>query len=218
MSETSSFYALEQRIDALERQTHRLKRLLFVFLVMVLALGSAAGTIAQQRALSFSNSTGKVRVDATGFALYDSAGHKRLTLGFNTANEPGMYIWDKNGVDRLGAYMSAKGQPVFRLTDAAKNDRAFFGLTGDAHEPRISLEDASGNERFYVGLSTANSALLTMSTTSNKEVIRMQGSDAPFLRFSDGTGTTRGYAGIFTDGSAGFASYNESGTQTWTAP
>jgi hypothetical protein len=189
--------AVLERIEKLERQAQVLRVLLFTAIAGILVLGTAAGTIAQQNSFSASNSSGSVKIDADGFAMYDAAGNRRITIGFNSLNQPGIYLWDSGNVDRLGAYLTGDGDPVVRLTNAQKDDLAFFGLTPDAHEPRISFQDSSGTQRLYLGLTTSESGS---------------------VRVYDKAGTERVYAGEYTDGSAGFSAYNSGGTSTWSSP
>ena len=232
-----SFAQLAARIEALESQTRRLKRLVLAFAVGALCLGTVATSVASQRSISFTGSNGTVRISAAGFVLLDKSGHKRLTLGFNNANRPGMYLWDTNGIDRLGAYMSKDDTPVVRLTDSNNKDRAFFGLTA-MEKPRLEFDDTSETERLYVGLTTEDSGLVRTYSKDDKEEIAL-GNE--LLRIYDDAGTERAYIGLSTentsmvklwdahhternfmgeydDGSAGASSYNSSGTATWSSP
>jgi len=236
MSDASSFLELAVRVEALERQTRRLKRLLMGSAVAALCLGSLATGVAQQRSVFFSGTNGSVRISADGFVLSDTAGHKRLTIGFN-GGKPALYIWDTHGIDRLGAYLSNANQPVIRLTDSHNNDRLFFGLT-KTEKPRLSFEDTNKTERLYVGLSTTDDGLVSTYSTGGTQDIALGNQ---LLVISDNSGTDRAYMGLTTsntsvvklwdahhierafmgeynDGVAGMASFNSSGTATWSSP
>lgn len=237
MSDASSFSQLAARVEVLERQTQRLKRLFLVCGVAVLSLGTAASTVAAQRTLTFTGSNGTVRISGSGFGLYDAKGHKRLTIGFNSANRPAIYLWDASGVGRLGAYISAADQPVFRLTDEHNVDRAFFGMTTE-DKPRIEFDDHASTRRLYVGLTTEDDGLVRTFSTDGKEEI---GLGNQFIRIADGTGTERAYLGMaqgntsiiklwdakhiernfmgeYDDGTSGITAYNAAGTATWSSP
>lgn len=237
MSDASSFLQLAARVEALERQTQRLKRLLLASGIAALCLGTAASTVAAQRALTFTGAAGSVKISSSGFGLYDTKGHKRLTIGLNSAGQPAIYLWDAAGVDRLGAYISSADQPVFRLTDEHNVDRAFFGMT-TADKPRIEFDDHTSTRRLYVGLTTEDDGLVRTFSTDGKEEI---GLGNQFIRIGDSTGTERAYIGLaqgntsivklwdskhversfmgeYDDGSSGMTSYNASGTATWSSP
>ncbi len=236
MSDASSYVQLTARIEALERHTQRLKRLLMASAATVLCLGTLAATAAQQHSMTFTGASGSVRISSEGFILSDSDGHKRLTLGFS-GGRPAMYLWDARGVDRLGVYLSNVNQPVIRLTDSHNADRAFFGLT-KAEKPRISFEDANKTERLYVGLSTTDDGLVSEYSTSGTQDMALGNQ---LLVISDGTGTDRAYMGLttantsvvklwdshhierafmgeYSDGVAGMAAFNSSGSATWSSP
>lgn len=236
MSDASSFPQLAARVEALERQTRRLKRLLLASAVTVICAATAATGIASQRNLTFAGGDGSVRVSSSGFTLSDSRGHKRLTLGFNSSNQPAIYVFDANGIDRLGIYISDKGQPVIRLTDSRNVNRAFFGLT-ETEKPRISFQDGTATERLFMGLSSEDDGLVrTYSTGSQEEIslgnqlLRIDSSgterayfgissnDTSIVKLWDKNHTERNFMGEFTDGTAGATAYNASGTAVWSTP
>jgi hypothetical protein len=212
---SSSFQALAARIDRLEAQTRRLKVLLFVALVAVIVAGAAAGTVAQQRSISFKDSYGIVKVSADG-----------------------LYLYDKHNVARMALYISNTDQPVMRLRDRNGKDRMFFGLTGSGDVPRMQYNDPAENERLYVGLTTQGTGQFqtytaggTNMTSIDDDQIRVSDDNGkqriylgvsstldPFLRMYNADSTVRLYAGIFTDGKAGFAAYDTDGTNTWSQP
>lgn len=237
MSDASSFVELAARIDALERQTRRLKRLLLASAVAVICASTAAAGIAEQRNLTFTGPEGSVRISSSGFTLSDARGHKRLTLGFNSADRPAIYIFDSDGIDRLGMYMSNKDQPVIRLTDSSNVDRAFFGLTTE-EKPRISFQDHASTERLYVGLTTQEDGLVSTYSAAGKQEINVGNQ---FISIADSSGTDRAYFGLssndtsivklwdrnhternfmgeYNDGSAGASAFNASGTAVWSTP
>jgi hypothetical protein len=237
MSDASSFSQLAARVETLERQTRRLKRLLLVSAVTVICAASVATSIAGQRNLTFAGTDGSVRISGSGLTLSDTAGRKRLTIGFNSANQPAIYIWDRDGVDRLGMYISSKGEPVVRLTDSRNVDRAFFGLT-ELEKPRISFQDHTSTERLYVGLTRQDDGLVSTYSTEGKQEINLGNQ---FISIADSAGTDRAYFGLTTndtsivklwdknhternfmgeynDGTAGVSSFSSSGGATWSSP
>lgn len=237
MSDASAFSGLEARFDRLERQVRSLKRLLLLSLVGVVAAFGAGAAGAAQKALTFADAQGhaRVKIDATGVQMYDAGGKRRVLLGFNTTGHPSLYLEDGSGNYRLGAYISDKEQPVIRLADANDKGRAYFGLTADQHQPRIEFDDAQENERLYVGLTTSSSGLVRSFTAGGKDQTSLEedkvtitdgsGNERIYLGTTDsGDGILktydsedreRTYAGVFTDGKAGFQSYDTGGTADW---
>lgn len=237
MSDASSFSSLDARIERLEGQIRGLKRLLLVALVGVVAAFGAGAAGAAQKALTFADAAGhtRVKIDAGGVQMYDASGARRVLLGFNSTGHPSLYLEDPHGNYALGAYISDKEQPVIRLGDSQDKGRAYFGLTADQHEPRIEFDDAQENERLYVGLTTESSGLVRAFTSGGKNQTSLEddkvtvtdgnGNERIYLGTSDSgdgiletydsTDRERTYAGVFTDGKAGFQSYDTSGTADW---
>ena len=196
MPERSDFRELSERIDKLERQTGVLKRLLGISLVLVFALAAGGATIAQQRALIFNNADGTVRVGGSGFALYDKAGHRRLSLGWNSASQPGVYFSDASGTTRMGLFLGDSSGAVVRLYNKSGAETGNFA-EGSAGVPQLSFFDASHTERVYVGMSTA---------------------DNPLFEAFDASHTLRSYMGAFNSGNYGMFINDSSGNTTWQEP
>lgn len=239
MPDASSFSALEARFEGLERQIRGLKRLLLVALVGVVAAFGAGAAGAAQKAMTFADSQGhtRVKIDATGLQMYDAGGKRRVLLGFNTSGHPALYLQDAHGNYPLGAYISDKDQPVIRLGDANDKGRAYFGLTADEHQPRIEFDDAQENSRLYVGLSTSSTGLVRAFTAGGKDQTSLEddkvtitdgsgnqriylgstSSGDGILKTFDSADRERTYTGVFTDGKAGFQTYDTGGTIDWSS-
>lgn len=237
MSDASSFSGLEARFERLERTVRSLKLLLLIALAGVVAAFAAGAAGAAQKALTFADAHGRARVkiDATGVQMYDAAGKRRVLLGFNTTGHPSLYLEDAHGNYPLGAYISDKEQPVIRLGDANDKGRAYFGLTADRHEPRVEFDDAQENTRLYIGLTTSSTGLVRAFTASGKDQTSLEddkvtitdgsgneriylgttSSGDGILKTFDSQDHERTYTGVFTDGKAGFQSYDTAGTVDW---
>lgn len=240
MSDVSSFSGLDARLEALERQVRTLKRLLLVALACVIAAFGAGAAGAAQKTLTFADAAGhtRVKIDAGGVQMYDAGGHRRVLLGFNSSGKPSLYLQDAHGNYRLGAYISDQDQPVVRLADSKDKGRAYFGLTSDSNEPRIEFDDAAQNERLFVGLSNESTGLVRSFTAGGKNQTSLEDdkvwitdgsgnnriylgtsdSGDGILKMYDSNSEQRIYAGVFTDGKAGFESLDSSGEGTWSSP
>lgn len=238
MQDAFSYTALNERLDRLERQTRTLKRLLLVSIAGVIAAFGAgsAGAAGGQHPLTVSDATGRVRVkiDAGGFQFFDAAGHRRILLGSNVHGKPALYLEDAHSNYPLGAYISDSGQPVIRLADSNNKGRAYLALS-DKETPHVEFDDPSENERLYVGLATDSSGMVRtygsggseetslqddkiyITDTSGNKRIYLGTSDTGdgILSMFDSASRQRIYAGVFTDGTAGFEAYDASGTATW---
>jgi hypothetical protein len=232
--------SLDDRVSILERQVRTLKRFLFLALAAFVFASVGAGAIAQQKALTFTDASGttRVKIDATGIQMYHPSGDRAMLLGFNSSGHPSLYLQDLKGNYKLGAYLSDDDQPVIRLADSNDKARAYFGLTSQAHMPRIEFLDAGENERLFVGLTTSATGLVQMQTASgttqsqfgddlinitdgngNKRVyLGTSTTGDGIFRLYDASNHERIYAGTYTDGKAGFSAMNAVGTTTWASP
>jgi hypothetical protein len=236
---------LNGRVEMLERQVRTLKRLFFGAIAAAIVVAGGAGAFAQvqaqaqQQAMTWTNANGgSVKIDGTGVQMYNSANQRVLLLGFNTSSHPSLYLQDAKGNYRFGAYISDDDQPVIRMGDANDKARIYFGLTAQAHMPRIEFLDASENERLFVGLSTSSTGLLSMSTAGgttqtqvsddlinvtdgngNKRVYLGTSSQGDgIMRLYDSANRERIYAGVYTNGNSGFSAMNAAGQTTWSSP
>ncbi|MCJ7503363.1 MAG: hypothetical protein MUP80_09950 [Acidobacteriia bacterium] len=161
--ETPEFSAVLARLDKLEKQNRRLKRLALLCLLIAgsgfllaqvprKAL-SAAPTQAVQAAtydtlvvhrLELRDKAGKLRglwtveAEAPFLELYDTAGKPRARLGV-VLKFPAVMLYDAAGKLRAGLQVDDSG-PGLHLYDAALNTRARLGVDDDG--PSLWLQDA----------------------------------------------------------------------------
>lgn len=209
--------ALQQRVAALERRVQRLNIALFGCAVAAIVFGSVSAALAGQHMLSFTDSTGSVKLSSAGLGLYDRSGHRRLAITL------------------------AGDEPLIALSDA-RTTRLRLTLGGSHEGGGITFRDSSGDEREYVGLSSDQTGLARMYSSSGSIEASLEDTflsirdskgteqlslgvstaNTPLLKMFDQSGTERLYAGVYKDqtvsGGAGFITYNSGGTQTWTAP
>ena len=148
----ASLMALTARVEALERQSRRLKVLLFGAFVLVLGLGAVSGTIAQQKSISFSDSTGSVNLSSAGLYFYDSSHKKRMFVGLTTSNTGLIRIFNTNGEEE-----TSLEDTFLKIRDTAGTERVFLG-TSTSNDPIMRMYDAQHTERIYAGVYTDNSA------------------------------------------------------------
>lgn len=207
--------SLTRRVEILERRIRRMYAVMFVILTLVLVLGAASATLAQQKALTFRDRYGSLTISGSEISFRDPKG---------------------NPVMRF--YIADTAQPVMRLNDSNGRARLFFGLTGEHQVPRLSFQDTGGTERLYVGLSTENTGMLRTFTSSGKAqtsledtflrirdssgveqtVLGVSTANEPVLKLFDSNHQERLFAGIYTSGDSGISVYNANGTTTWSSP
>jgi len=233
--------SLQHRIEALERRTTSLRRMLVFMVVLFAIVATIATTQAQQKAVTFADANGKTRVslDVTGLHFYDAAGNKRAGVGTYSDGDGYFQAWDRDGTRRIYLGYTDKENP--ELAIMGTNGKDLINVTGSV-DAGITINDTSETARLYLGMTTGGTdPLVRMYSVSGKQTAALEGQDKPFLRLNQGDGTERGYlgiatdgssimklfssdgterlfAGIYTDGSSGFSAYNSAGTATWSSP
>lgn len=238
MSDASSFSTLDQRLMRLERQVRTQRRLLVLAMAAVVAAFGAGAAGAAQKALTFTDTQGHVRmkIDATGLQMFDANNKRRILLGFNSSGKPSLYLQDGHGNYRLGEYISDKDQPVLRMSDASDKGRLYIDL--DSIGPGVEFDDSSENPRLLVGLASDGSGIVHTITSSGKVGTALEddkvtvtdsagesrvylgtsSSGNGILKIYDSGARERAYMGIFTDGNSGFQALDTNGNATWTSP
>ncbi len=123
---------IEERLERLERENLRLKRVGTVVLVFALAL-VLMGQVGSSRVIS-----------AQYFVVTDAAGKRRALLGTTDTGDPSLMLLDRDGEPRASVLVTG-----FGLQDASGTTRALLSLGADA-TPSMSLHDAEGEPTFLV--------------------------------------------------------------------
>lgn len=234
MPDTDVYERLAARIEALERQSRRLKRQLFAALVGLLCLGTISATTAQQHAISFSGPKGTLRIDALGVHLLTSGGKERALFGYTkAATLPAVRFMDSAGNNRMTVGLDTASNGLVRMYSSRNYESV--GLDGNGS---LWFYDESGTKRLFAGTTTVSTGAVIMYNSSGKLQSELQDN---YLRLGDDTGTEREYIGVtttddavvklwdrthternfmgaYTDGRAGFTSYNSDGSSTWSSP
>ena len=157
---TSDSEALQARVAALEK---RLKRTSIGWIMTLVLL--LVGGIWVEQAMSQAQSLQARRLD-----IVDSAGHTRLTLGFDTAGRPGLWMYDDANKNRVFlGFGSSRPTPQLTLQDDTGRTRLFlgFGATGNV-TPQVTLSDEAGTARLYAGWSTQEKPFLNITDQAGK--------------------------------------------------
>jgi hypothetical protein len=191
MAEFLSFDRLAERVDALERQSLRLKRQLFAALVGLLCLGTVSATTASQRTIAFSGPKGTVRIDAMGVHFLTPKGKENVLFGYtNLAKSPAVWFKDSDGVRRMYVGLTTESDGFVGMY----NSRGIY-TTNLAGDGELRFYDDSGSRRMYVGTTKTGTGIVRIFNGSEK--LQTELAD-DFLRVGDSTGTERGYIGVTT--------------------
>lgn len=126
--------SLEQRLEKVERENHRLK----VFGSVVL-LGMAGALFLGLAA----NPSSSKKLEAEVLVLKNAQGKPQMILGAGD-DGPALTILDKNGKLRVNLGVGQDG-PALDLLDAAENPRAQLMITED-QGPLLNFYDAKGSQ------------------------------------------------------------------------
>ena len=103
---------------------------------------------------------------------------------------------DSTGQSRLTIGISSAGNAQLTMHDASGTERSYLGRFTDGSYG-LSLDDRSGSERAYIGLSS---------------------SDNPQVRLSDASKSDRIFIRTYSDGAYGQSIYDASHSVLWKAP
>jgi hypothetical protein len=228
--------ALYERVDGITVRRNRGFDHTAVFVARLRRRDNGFRTACESPIVDTSGHT-RVKIDETGFQVYDAAGHRRILLGMDKFNKPALFFANEAGYSPLQAYISPKNTPVVMIGDEKGNGRAYFGLTTDQHQPRIEFDDSQANQRLYVGLTKESTGIVRTYTASganqtsleddkvwitdgngNNRIYLGTSSDGDgILRMYDASTRERIYAGVFTDQTSGFQSLDSAGSVTWSS-
>jgi hypothetical protein len=184
--------ALSHRIDELEREYRRLKRLnlsLMIGLAILLGLGVALvsvssryglpGTVAElvaAKQFMVRGDDGVVRgiwgtaEDGTiRLMLQDSAGRARVKLDLLADGASGLTFADSAGHPRAVFAFLPDQTASLVLADAAQRTRAVLGISADG-SPTILFADRSGSTRAGLGVDNRGTGTLTLEDRSGRNL------------------------------------------------
>jgi len=177
--EATNILTVLERLDNLERQNRRLKRLGLGALLLVggtLLAGFTGERPAKPAAVTET-------IDAQRFVLKNARGETRAQLGLLGGEFPQLTFLDAKGKTRLSLDLLLD-QPSLTLFDS-KGVRASLGLVLDM--PVLSLHDANGKKRVW--LAVPSNPVLTLYDGKEEERVSLTLLDnQPSLQVSDSAG------------------------------
>ena len=134
---------LQARLDGIERQNNRLKRLLVVLtflLVPLLLLGAKHGA----------NDAQFGQITATGITIRDASGNELVAIGYDKEQGSGISIFNKAGKRAISLGIPADGEGSgIMVADAEGRPRVGLGM--DEGIPGIALVDEKGAKILAMG-------------------------------------------------------------------
>jgi hypothetical protein len=161
-----------------------------------------------------------------GLTVRDAAGHTRVFAGVDADGRPSVDLADGSGQLRESMYLlavkldngSAAELPILRQFDAKGKRRAEMRLD-NTEDGELLLDDASETIRAALFRTKSGDPQLGLYGSDAKlRAFFSTDDDSPYLVMKDAAGTTRVYAGGYTDGSIGLSIRNAADTVLWKAP
>ena len=169
-SQTPDIQAVLQRLEKLERQNRRFKR------VGALALTGVGVLIFMSQAASDSHT-----VEAQRFIVKDAEGHVRAEFGLS-GKAAGLTLYDQKGTTqaRLEAGAGALSGGQLELRD--ESGKAYSGLWAGFSGAMIYAHDQDGNEIFLGSLKTADSRSEKLRITGKPTIVMMDKNERDIWR------------------------------------
>lgn len=187
--------AVVRRLEAVERENRRLRRLSGVLLAgLAILLGLTASLLAVYARQA--GATADV-VQAQRFVLRDGDGLIRAVLGVQPDGSTRFALQDRDGRPRLQLTLLGDGSPGIALKDRDGRNRAVLALPPD-DMAQIVFADREGYNRASLGLSVDHgSTLMLADPTGEPRAFLAVGVDGTpsLLLYERGAGSTVGAAG-----------------------
>jgi hypothetical protein len=211
---------LQARIEQLEHGRRRDRAIVFGVIALALATAQAppVSPSISQTPITVSNAQGTSTLTATGLVVNDSAGHRRILIGFDSNSWPTASLSDSNGKTRESLYLFGDTNGTLRQFDVNGKRRLELRVT-DPGNGELQLSDANENLRaaFFFG-TNGNPQLGLYGTDVKLRAFLATDDIAPYFVIRDATGQNRIDIGGFTDGSIGMDLRDASNTVLWKAP
>ncbi len=148
----------EQRVERIEKQLNRYRRLL------TLTIGGVAAYVATwilgpQMLLAQPATATSKEIRSLSFVLVDESDKIRAVLGFEESGSVSLKFRDVNGKIRLGISAGEEGSGLAILDESGK---LRVDLAVNKDEPRFAFSDGSSKPRFVIFESSDGSLMLNM--------------------------------------------------------
>ncbi|MDQ2991456.1 MAG: hypothetical protein M3R30_01375 [Candidatus Eremiobacteraeota bacterium] len=223
MSDLHPSALLADRVERLEAQTVQLRRdasrmkllamLARAALVGVPGIGAAAVTHSAPMAFTDTNGHTRMRLDAGGLHLYDTAGKERIMIGYNSKGQPAIHLNDKYGTERESLYLDAAQEPIFAQFDKTENTRAEYYVSNTDGSAQISLQGVDGSSRFFVHANDLPYLSLGDKGYNQRAYLGLTNQGSGLLRYLGGN--NRANMGFFSGGAQGIQFNDAAGTLLW---
>jgi hypothetical protein len=207
----TSFATVTARLDRLERESRRWRRL-----ALASWLGLAAVALLGQAAPTAAPAPGTV--EAQRFVLRDARGRVGATLAWERDGGPRLALADALGRDRAVVSVSADGWPGLTLLDRDGQTARATLVVGPDGAPGLALFDAAGRPRLAAalfhgrargGAAGAREPTPAVAAYDASGALRVtfgiRGADVAGLELADGRGAARGVLEVLADGTPGLA-------------
>lgn len=215
---TQSTQDILHRLQILEKQNQRGKKVAALFLLLIVALmlsGQAPRT-----------SVPKV-IEAERFSVKDATGTTRASWGTGSTGALVLGFFDKSGKTRITLSVEPDGSPVQlnesdlpELTLFNRQEKRRVGLVVDAKERSAGLLVSDSEERKRASLFVGNDGLVAMTLldkNENPQVAVGESKNGSLIALNDNNGNTRIVLGTLSQGPT-LRLYDERGEVIRTIP
>ena len=215
--------ALAHRLELLERENRRLRRLGVASLAGVAAL-VLLGEGQLPRSPSAQAAATPPAITAERFVLKDARGRTGAALGWQTDGTPRLDLFDRSGTARAALVVGSDDAPGLALFDADGKPRATFALfrrggpqDGPAKAENaltaLVLYDPSGQVRAALSATPGDEASLDFSDPNGapRATFGLRGDGTPALRLQTPDGADRATFSVLADGSPVLNLFNREG-------
>jgi hypothetical protein len=183
------FSSVRNRIDAVERDSRRTRRLGSVMLIgIAVVLGVMTAIVILSARRGFGGPTPDV-VEARRFAIRDARGQIRGVWGVTKDGRAQIVLSDSSGRERLRLQVLRDGSSGIALVDSANRSRIVLATLPD-QTATLVLADPAGRTRTVLGLNPNGASTVV---------------------FADKSGTTRAGLGVDAQGSGTFTLVDRTG-------
>jgi hypothetical protein len=235
-SDTPELQAILHRIETLERENRRLKRLGFLVatllgLPLLMAQGQWTPKVVGANSFILHDADGKIRATLAFcgrnpcLTLLDASGREEGRLDATGLAAPAFFLTDSKGKIWGGLGITAKGPS---LSLCGRNGKEQIGLELAADEPSLRLSDVDGRRRVIATVFEGNPHLWLLDEEEQGRLTLGVNTGQPILELSDNEGfrTAVGSTDLVTPltgekhttSAASFVLLGKDGKVLWSAP
>jgi hypothetical protein len=111
-------------------------------------------------------------ISAHKFSLVDDNGRERIALNMSTNGQPGIWVYDASGTERIFVGFDAdRTEPLLLFHDEHGKQRVFLGFGKEGElTPQLNLFGQRGQDQIYMGWSLAEQPEMNIKNVDGTQV------------------------------------------------